>query len=207
MFIIFFLSFSGLSFSMVSAFYFLFLKERIFNVKSISPATRHTPLSTRHPPPAEKSCRLRTGLQICIRLSSLLPYSLITIGSLSTRCLCQHGRQIAGENGSTPAYMTWLVSVKHATSLIYYGYATCCFDSFFPYLSNFLNYYFFFKTMRDMFFQSFDQIMFSVDELTVLLEENNTRNPEFNSDRFELADMNTPECKASFILKNMIYRR
>ena len=59
----------------------------------------------------------------------------------------------------------------------------------------------FFKTTRDMLFQCYVQRLFSVDEHIVLLEENTTRNPEFNYDRFELADMGTLECKGNFILK------
>jgi len=34
----------------------------------------------------------------------------------------------------------------------------------------------FFKTIRDMLFQTYDQRLFSVDELIVLLEENTARN-------------------------------
>ena len=43
---------------------------------------------------------------------------------------------------------------------------------------------------RDVFFQGYDQRSFSVDEFIVLLEENTARNPEFDNDRFELADVN-----------------
>ena len=44
-------------------------------------------------------------------------------------------------------------------------------------------------------------ILFSVDELIVLLEKNTARNPEFDDDRLELADVDNSECKANFILK------
>ena len=53
--------------------------------------------------------------------------------------------------------------------------------------------------------QSYDQRLFSVGELIVLLEENTARNPE-DYDRFELADMDNPECEANFTLDNMICR-
>ena len=53
-----------------------------------------------------------------------------------------------------------------------------------------------FKTTKDMLFG-----LFSVDEHIVLLEKYTTRNPEFDFDRFELADMDNSECKANFILK------
>ena len=39
-----------------------------------------------------------------------------------------------------------------------------------------------------MLFQCYVQILFLVDEHIVLLEENTARNPEFDYDRFELAD-------------------
>ena len=57
---------------------------------------------------------------------------------------------------------------------------------------------------RDMVFQSYNQRLFSVNELIVLLEENSARNSEFDHDHFELACMDNP--KANFILKNMICR-
>ena len=37
----------------------------------------------------------------------------------------------------------------------------------------------FFKTTRDMLFQSYIQRLFSVDELIALLEENTATNPEY----------------------------
>ena len=49
-----------------------------------------------------------------------------------------------------------------------------------------------------MLIQSYLQRLFSVNEH---IEENTSRNPEFNYDRFELADMDNSECKANFILK------
>ena len=58
----------------------------------------------------------------------------------------------------------------------------------------------FFKTTKDMFFQNYVQRLFSVDELIVSLEENTARNPEFDYDRFELADVDNSECKANFTL-------
>ena len=64
----------------------------------------------------------------------------------------------------------------------------------------------FFKTTRDMLLQSYNQRSFSVDKLIVSLAENPARNPQFDYDRFELADMDNSECKANFILKNMICR-
>ena len=57
----------------------------------------------------------------------------------------------------------------------------------------------FLKTAKDILFQSHVQILFSVDEIIVLLDENTARNPEFDYDRFELADMDNSECKANFI--------
>ena len=36
-----------------------------------------------------------------------------------------------------------------------------------------------------------------------MLEENTARNPEFNYDRFELADMDNSECKANLILPQL----
>ena len=39
------------------------------------------------------------------------------------------------------------------------------------------------------------------DKLIVLLKENTARDPEFDYDRSELADMNNSECKANSILK------
>ena len=59
----------------------------------------------------------------------------------------------------------------------------------------------FFKTTKDILLQSFVLILFSVDELIVLLEKNTARNPEFDDDRLELADVDNSECKANFILK------
>ena len=46
-----------------------------------------------------------------------------------------------------------------------------------------------------MLFQCYVQRLFSVDEHIVLLEENTTRNPEFDYDRIELADMDNPNVK------------
>ena len=68
---------------------------------------------------------------------------------------------------------------------------------FFLCFCNFLNYDFL-KTTKDMLIQSYLQRLFSVNEH---IEENTSRNPEFNYDRFELADMDNSECKANFILK------
>ena len=52
-----------------------------------------------------------------------------------------------------------------------------------------------------MLFQCYVQRLFSVDEYIVLLEENTARNPEFDYDRSELADMDNSDCKANFSLK------
>ena len=52
-----------------------------------------------------------------------------------------------------------------------------------------------------MLFQWYVQGLFSVDEHIVLLKENTTRYPEFDYDRFELADMDNSECKTQYILK------
>ena len=40
-----------------------------------------------------------------------------------------------------------------------------------------------------MLFQSYVQTLFSVDDITVLMEENTARSPEFDYIRFKLADM------------------
>ena len=48
-----------------------------------------------------------------------------------------------------------------------------------------------------MLFQCYVQRLFSVDERIVLLEENRARNPEFDYDRFESADMDNSRCKAN----------
>ena len=53
----------------------------------------------------------------------------------------------------------------------------------------------------DMLFQCYIQTLSSADEQILLLEENTTRNPEFDYYRSELADMDNSECKANFILK------
>ena len=84
-----------------------------------------------------------------------------------------------GETGSTPAQVTWLNSVKHVTSLLYYGYTACWFDSFF-FISAISQIITFFETIRDMLFQCDVQRLFSVDKHTLLLEENPARNPEFD---------------------------
>ena len=52
-----------------------------------------------------------------------------------------------------------------------------------------------------MLFQSYDQILFPVNRLIVSLEENTARNPEFDYDLFELADVDDSESKANFTLK------
>ena len=57
----------------------------------------------------------------------------------------------------------------------------------------------FLKTAKDILFQSHVQRLFAVDEIIVLLDENTVRNPEFDYDRFELADVDNSECKANFI--------
>ena len=57
----------------------------------------------------------------------------------------------------------------------------------------------FLKTAKDILFQSHVQRLFSVDEIIVLVDENTARNPEFDYDRFELADMDNSEYKANFI--------
>ena len=62
MFITFFLSVSGLSFLKVSIFYFLFMKERIFNVKSISPITCHQSPTTHHPRKSPADTSMWIGL-------------------------------------------------------------------------------------------------------------------------------------------------
>ena len=62
--------------------------------------------------------------------------------------------------------------------MLCYGYAACCFDSFF-FIFAISRIITFFKTIRDMLFQCSVQRLFSVDELIVLLEENTARNPEF----------------------------
>ena len=59
----------------------------------------------------------------------------------------------------------------------------------------------FFKTTRDMLFQCYVQRLFSVEEHIVLLEENTARNPEFDYDHSELADMDNAEYEANFICK------
>ena len=62
----------------------------------------------------------------------------------------------------------------------------------------------FFKTTKDILLQSYVLILFSVDELIVLLEKNTDRNPEFDYDRLELAEVDNSECKANFILKTSV---
>ena len=55
--------------------------------------------------------------------------------------------------------------------------------------------------VRDMLFQNYVQGIISDDEPIIVLEENTAGNPEFNFtsyNRFELDDMDTPECKANF---------
>ena len=52
-----------------------------------------------------------------------------------------------------------------------------------------------------MLFQCYVQRLFSVDEHIVLSDENTARNPQFDYDRSELADVDNSECKADFILK------
>ena len=97
--------------------------------------------------------------------------------------------------GSTPAFVTCLMSV------LYYGYAVCCFDGFFfifP-ISRIMT---FFKTTWAMLFQCYVQRLFSADEHIVLFEENTPRNPDFDYDRFELADMENSECKSKLHFKN-----
>ena len=50
-------------------------------------------------------------------------------------------------------------------------------------------------------FKCYIQRLFSVEEHIVLLEENTARNPEFDYDHSELANMDNSECKANFICK------
>ena len=69
---------------------------------------------------------------------------------------------------------------------------------FFLYFCNFPNYNFF-QTIRNVLLPCSVQRLFSVDELIVLLKENTVRNPEFDYDRSELADMDDSECKEKFI--------
>ena len=63
------------------------------------------------------------------------------------------------------------------------------------------------ETTRDKLFERYDKRLFSVDEHIVCFKENKAKRPEFDYDRFELADRDNSECKAHFILKNMICRR
>jgi len=42
---------------------------------------------------------------------------------------------------------------------------------------------------------------FQLTEPIVSLEENTARNPEFDYDRFKLADIYSSECKANFIVE------
>ena len=78
------------------------------------------------------------------------------------------------------------------------GYASCCIDSFF----------FIFAISRIItFFQNDERFCFSnasakhCVQHIVLLQENTARNPEFDYDRLELAEMENSECKANFIFK------
>ena len=53
-----------------------------------------------------------------------------------------------------------------------------------------------------MLFQCYVQRLFSADEHIVLFGENTPRNPDFDYDRFELADIwRIPNARANFILK------
>ena len=61
----------------------------------------------------------------------------------------------------------------------------------------------FFKTARDMLLQCCVQRLFSVDEHIVLLEENTARNPEFDHDHLEFANIDNSECKVNFILPEL----
>ena len=79
------------------------------------------------------------------------------------------------------------------------NYAVCCFGSFF-FIFAISQLITFFKTIRDLLFQCSAQRLFSVHEL-IVLEENTAKNPEFDYDRSELADMDSSECKEKFILE------
>ena len=58
-----------------------------------------------------------------------------------------------------------------------------------------------FKTKKNMLFQSYVQTLFSVDDITVLLEENTARSPEFDYNRFKLADMVRRNAKQTSVAK------
>ena len=53
-----------------------------------------------------------------------------------------------------------------------------------------------------MLFQCYVQRLFSADEHIVLFGENTPRNPDFDYDRFEFADMENSECKSKLHFKN-----
>ena len=92
--------------------------------------------------------------------------------------------------------LTYIKCVKHVTSVLYYSYAACSFDSFFCIfaISSIIT---FFKMITDMLLQSYVQRLLSADE-HIVLEENTARNPEFDYDRFELANMDNSQWQTSF---------
>ena len=117
------------------------------------------------------------------------------IGSLSMRRFCHHGRQIAEEKlGRHRRVWRDLISMSRQCYTVRLSCLLWCF--FFLYFCSFLNYDFFQNDKR-MLFQCDVQGLFSVDVPIVLSEENTAKNPEFNYDRFELADMDNSECRAS----------
>ena len=79
-------------------------------------------------------------------------------------------------------------------------YVARCLDSIFftSAISRIMTFY---KSTRDMLVQSYFQRLCLVDKLIVLLKENSARDPEFDYDHSELADMDNSECKANSILK------
>ena len=65
----------------------------------------------------------------------------------------------------------------------------------------------FFKTTKDMFFQSYVLKLFSVDEHAYcFVRRKHGLNLEFDYDRLEFADVANSECKANFILKTWSVR-
>ena len=79
-------------------------------------------------------------------------------------------------------------------------YVARCLDSIFftSAISRIMTFY---KTSRDMLVQSYFQRLCLADKRIVLLKENRARDPEFDYDHSELADMNNSECQANSILK------
>ena len=106
-----------------------------------------------------------------------------------------------GETGSTAASVTWL-NTELSMSCQCYVSATLlviliCFLDF----CNFLNYDFFQNNKRYAFPKLCCSRLFSVDELIALSEEKKARYPEFDNNRFELANVYNCKFKANFILR------